>query len=252
MPALYRQDVLGHTEYLSSLIKTIRYERGTLDALQSDSEIEGYTMPCTNCSSCELYAQFALHPALRVWQTHYCAGDYKRCVRFQLSVQKKVVPLNLLPNGATIAAARTDEACGATAYFNAVLKNRVSMVDSLIRTGVDVNTRNGNGATALMVAVHSGHVDMVRTLLARGADVTARDCKGHTAAEIAAHAGHSAITQVLQQHQGATVPASASVPVAKQAPEDASSRMEATHGILANLFSRLGLKRQLTSSGGNV
>lgn len=208
-------------------------------------------MPCTNCSSCELYAQFALHPALRVWQTHYCAGDYKRCVRFQLSVQKKVVPLNLLPNGATIASARTEEACSATAYFNAVMKNRVSMVDSLVRTGVDVNTRNGNGATALMVAVHAGHVDMVRTLLARGADVTARDCKGHTAAEIAAHAGHGAIVQLLQQHQRAAVPASASVP-AKQAAEDASSRMEATHGILAQLFTRLGLKRQLASPGGNV
>jgi ankyrin repeat protein len=193
-----------------------------------------------------------LHPALRVWQTHYCAGDYKRCVRFQLSVQKKVVPLNLLPNGATIATARSEEACSATAYFNAVMKNRASMVDSLVRTGVDVNTRNGNGATALMVAAQLGHVEMVRTLLARGADVQTRDCKGHTAAEIAAHAGHGAIAQILQQHQGAAVPASASVPPAKQAPEDASSRMEATHGILAQLFTRLGLKRQLTSPGDNV
>ena len=209
-------------------------------------------MPCTNCNSCELYAQFALHPALRVWQTHYCAGDYKRCVRFQLSVQKKVVPLNLLPNGATIATARSEEACSATAYFNAVMKNRASMVDSLIRTGVDVDTRNGNGATALMVAVHSGHVDMVRTLLARGADVTARDSKGHTAAEIAAHAGHGVITQVLQQHLGAAVPPSVSASPARQAPEDASSRMEATHGILAQLVTRLGLKRQPMSSGGNA
>jgi ankyrin repeat protein len=209
-------------------------------------------MPCTNCSSCELYAQFALHPALRVWQTHYCAGDYKRCVRFQLSIQKKVVPLNLLPNGATIAAARSEEAMGATAFFNAVMKNRVSMVDSLVKTGMDVNTRNGNGATALMVAVHSGHVDMVRALLARGADVTARDCKGHTAAEIAANAGHGEIVQVLQQHKGAAAPAPASAPAAKRAPADASSEMEETHGILAQLFSRLGLKRQPASSGGNV
>lgn len=210
-------------------------------------------MPCTNCSSCELYAQFALHPALRVWQTHYCAGDYKRCVRFQLSIQKKVVPLNLLPNGATIATARSEEACGATAFFNAVMKNRVSMVDSLIKTGVDVNTRNGNGATALMVAVHSGHPDMVRTLLARGADVTARDCKGHTAAEIAANAGHGEIIQVLQQHKGVAVPAAAaSMPPRQQEPKDASAQMEETHGILAQLFSRLGLKRQPASSGGNV
>lgn len=211
-------------------------------------------MPCTNCSSCELYAQFALHPALRVWQTHYCAGDYRRCVRFQLSVQKKVVPLNLLPNGATIAAARSEGACGATAFFNAVMKNRVSMVDSLIKTGVDVNTRNGNGATALMVAVHSGHADMVRALLARGADVAALDCQGHTAAEIAANAGHGEIVQVLQQHNSTAnpAPAAACVPSAKQGAEVASSQMEETHGILAQLFSRLGLKRQPASSGGNV
>jgi hypothetical protein len=199
-------------------------------------------MACTNCDSCELYAQFALHPALRVWQTHYCAGEYKRCARFQLSLQKKPVPLNLLPNGATIAAARSEEACGATAFFNAVMKNRTSMVDSLIRTGVNVNTRNGNGATALMVAAQLGQLDMVRMLLERRADAQLRDKKGRTAGEIAAQAGHGAVTQILQQQQ-CVAPAAQTDNAPEPDSKDPSLDLEATTGFLAQMFSRLGIRR---------
>lgn len=202
-------------------------------------------MACTNTESCELYAQFASHPALRVWQTHYCSGDYKRCARFQLSIQKQVVPLNLLPNGTTIAVARSEEAYVATALFNAVLKNRPHMVGSLLRTGLDVNARSTNGATALMVAARIGNPETIRALLSNGADSTLRNMRDETALDIAVRAGHEEAARVLGSwHAGASGkhPVPAQVPKHAAAEKDTETALEASTHLLARLLSRLGLK----------
>ena len=89
-------------------------------------------MKCTHCDHCDLFPQFALNPALQVWQTHYCHGDYQRCIRFQMSCRQETVPLNLLPNGTKADLPRTINDYGAAALFNAILKSRAHMIDSLI------------------------------------------------------------------------------------------------------------------------
>lgn len=211
-------------------------------------------MACTNTESCELYAQFASHPALRVWQTHYCSGDYKRCARFQLSLQKQMVPLNLLPNGSTIAVARSEEAYVATALFNAVLKNRPHMVGSLLRTGLDVNARSTNGATALMVAARIGNPETIRALLSNGADSALRNTRDETALDIAVRGGHEEAARIL----GSWHTASGKHRVLAQAPGHAATEketetaFEASTHFLARLLSRLGLKPSVANSVVNV
>jgi hypothetical protein len=147
-------------------------------------------MACSHTKHCELFAQFALNPALKIWQTHFCEGEHTQCARFQLSKQGKPVPLNLLPNGKKVEAPRTSSAYGAAALFNAILKDRLNMVQSLLRTGVDINTRSPEGITPLMAAASIGNPDIIQLLLAKGGDVNAVNAQGETAFDIAMRSGH--------------------------------------------------------------
>lgn len=154
-------------------------------------------MACTHVESCELFAQFALNPALQVWQVHYCDQDFKRCARYQLALTGAAVPLNLLPNGSKVEAARSDAEYGATAMFNAILKRRLPMVESLLRTGIDVNIRDGRGVTPLMAAAATGDLEIVKFLLKKKAAPQLKNSAGETAYEIARRAGFSDVAALL-------------------------------------------------------
>lgn len=158
-------------------------------------------MSCSHTTSCELFTQFAMNPALDVWKAHYCEGDFKVCARFQKSKGGTAVPMTLLPNGKTITATRSNEETGATALFNSILKNRSRMVSALLRTGINSDTRNIAGETPLMVAAEVGSEEITRLLLERGADATATDMDGDTACEIAVNKGHEAVAALLRDHQ---------------------------------------------------
>lgn len=154
-------------------------------------------MACTHIENCELFAQFALNPALQVWQVHYCEQGFKRCARYQLALAGSAVPLNLLPNGSRVEAARSDAEYGATAMFNAILKRRLPMVESLLRTGLDVNIRDGRAMTPLMAAAATGDADLVRFLLEKRAARHLRSSAGETAYEIARRAGSNDVAALL-------------------------------------------------------
>ena len=154
-------------------------------------------MACSHAKTCELFAQFALNPALKVWQMHYCDADHKRCARYGLAARGSPVPLNLLPNGQTVGAPRSSSAYGAAALFNAILKKRIRMVVSLLRTGVDTNLRNSDGMTPLMAAASIGSVEIVKLLLGKGADARAVSAQGETAFAVAQRHGFARVADVL-------------------------------------------------------
>jgi ankyrin repeat protein len=161
-------------------------------------------MACTHTEGCELFAQFALNPALQVWQSHYCQQDFKRCIRYQMSLRRESVPLNLLPNGSKVEIPRSSNDYGATALFNAILKMRVPMVESLLKNGIDINVRNGDGMTPLMAAATTGNMQVIRLILAKGADPHAVNSLGETAAEMASRMGHAEIAQLLKVAKAAS------------------------------------------------
>lgn len=157
-------------------------------------------MSCSHLKSCPLFAQFALHPALGLWQERYCEADYSGCARYQASKKAQAVPVTLLPNGKLLEVKSTDDDMRGGVLFNAVLNNRVWMLENLIhRVGVDMNYRNIEGVTALMVASQHGLEDMVRILIEAGADLTLQDVGGQTAYDMAAKAGHVAVADLLRQ-----------------------------------------------------
>ena len=154
-------------------------------------------MSCSHVKSCELFVQFALNPALEVWKESYCESDYKRCVRYQNSLKNLPIPLTLLPNGRLVSNTRSRQEIEATVIFNAILKNRTHMVGSLIRAGVNVNTKNFEGYTPLMAAAEVGNEEAIKVLLQHNADISDTNEVGETAYDIATRCGHKSIAQLL-------------------------------------------------------
>lgn len=157
-------------------------------------------MPCTHIQSCELFVQFALNPALEIWQKHYCNGDFKTCSRYQLSKSGKPVPLTLLPNGKKIQTVTSTEEFGTTALFNCVAKNRVRMARSLLLTGINLDDSNVEGTTPLMAAVEKETVEIVKLFLEHDANTNLVNMHGQTAYDIAVEKNNAELIALLDKY----------------------------------------------------
>lgn len=157
-------------------------------------------MTCTHNASCPLFAQFAMEPSLKVWQQHYCEGEFKKCVRFQNSLQGKPVPITLLPNGKVLHKSRDKEELAGTALFNAIYKGRVSMVKSMIKTKISSAAIVGpDGMTPLMAAASTGNFELVNLLVELGCNPFNKRNDDKRAVDIANEAGHSECAKVIQE-----------------------------------------------------
>lgn len=87
---------------------------------------------------------------------------------------------------------------GAAALFSAILKGRIAVVQTLLKQGVNVNTRTVSGKTPLMAAAYKGYSDIVQILLDHGADARARDARGDTALKMAMRGGYTRVADVLR------------------------------------------------------
>ena len=158
-------------------------------------------MACSHTSSCELYVQFAADPSIQLWKTHYCDADFKRCARYNLSVQGKAVPLSLLPNGKQIETSLSDEERGLHALFNAIQKNRLPMVKAFVKTKVTTSkVINAEGITPVMYAASLGRSEIMNFFLEHGCNPHHRSNKGETALEFAANAGHQDCVEILRKY----------------------------------------------------
>ena len=144
-------------------------------------------MSCSHSSSCPLFAQFAMEPALAVWKKHFCDGEYSNCARYQKGLIGEVVPLTLLPNGKMIEhKVKSKEEIGGTALFNAILKNRVPMVKSMLSSKMSsVNGVANDGSTPLMVAASIGNSEIIEFLLSVGCNPFKTNNDGYDALIVA-------------------------------------------------------------------
>ncbi len=169
-------------------------------------------MSCSHASSCELYVQFAADPSIKLWKTHYCDSDYKRCARFALSLQGKPVPLTLLPNGKQIETTMSDEDRALHALFNAIQKDRMHMVKAFMKTKVTSSkVVNSEGITPVMYAASQGRTEIMRFFLEQGCNPHHRNYKGHTALEIAASSGHQDCVDILRDYMNRIPPSEETV-----------------------------------------
>ena len=99
--------------------------------------------------------------------------------------KKRLEIVNLLLQSGANINSRSLNHTTALMYAVAVLKTGVKedleIVKLLLEQGANVNAKNKSGGTALMHASFYGHSNIVRLLLAYGADVNASDKDGETA-----------------------------------------------------------------------
>lgn len=87
---------------------------------------------------------------------------------------------------------------GMAALFNAILKGRIAIVQTLLKQGVNVNIRTVSGKTPMMAAAYKGYGDIVQMLLDHKADANQKDARGDTALKMAQRGGYTRIVQILQ------------------------------------------------------
>lgn len=75
-------------------------------------------------------------------------------------------------------------------------------LNSLLKAGVDVNSRDWDDLTPLLAAANQNRLDMAALLIQKGADVTLKDKDGITAMMEAAMHGNVALMELLARHGG--------------------------------------------------
>lgn len=113
-----------------------------------------------------------------------------------------------MPTGLEVQPKRRSGQHGAIALFHAVTRGHVSVVQQLLKAGVNVNVRTSDGVTPLMAAAGKGYSDLVKVLLDHGANANAVDGSGSTALKIALDHGYTRTAEILRD-AGATTPQSA-------------------------------------------
>jgi hypothetical protein len=88
---------------------------------------------------------------------------------------------------------------GAVALFHAVTRGHVSVVQQLLKAGVNVNVRTSDGQTPLMVAAAKGYSDLAKVLLDGGADANVIDSTGKTALKVALEHGYTRTAEILRE-----------------------------------------------------
>ncbi|GEM_PF-575155 len=81
--------------------------------------------------------------------------------------------------------------------LKAAEKGKKDMVQTLLASGADINSRDKDCRTALMLAALGGHSDIVQLLLANDVDVDAKDKDGRTAVMLAAINARADVVQIL-------------------------------------------------------
>jgi ankyrin repeat protein len=84
------------------------------------------------------------------------------------------------------------------ALFMAIEQGYTSIVDGLLKSGINVNdTKNKMGIRLIMIAVEKRHADIVQTLLEKGADANTRGNGNITPLMVAAASGQSDVAKIL-------------------------------------------------------
>jgi ankyrin repeat protein len=82
----------------------------------------------------------------------------------------------------------------------AAATGNLRLVDSFLRRGIDVDTRNADGSTALYGAAVEGQVKVIEYLIAHGADVNVRNKWGHSPLYAARATKRADVMRILEAH----------------------------------------------------
>lgn len=156
-------------------------------------------MSCSHTQNCQLYPQFAADPSLKLWQQHYCESNFKACARYKIALSGKSIPLTLLPNGKLLHRYRKRDEMNAAALFNAIQKDRLPVVKSLVNGKISSEViKMADGTTPLMAAAERGNAAMVKVLLEAGCSPQHKNNQGEQAIDIARHKGFADCVELIK------------------------------------------------------
>lgn len=98
----------------------------------------------------------------------------------------------------TIAIALTPTLALAGPIHDAVRSGDTATIESLIKSGVYINTPDTDGSTPLIIAALDGKTELVRVLITLGADINGRNDRGMTALHAAAFSGDLDAVKLLR------------------------------------------------------
>jgi len=90
----------------------------------------------------------------------------------------------------------------AAPIHDAAAKGDYNKVESLLRTGVAVDTQNERGQTAMNIAAGYGHYGLVNLLLQWGANPNIVDKNGFNPTDAAKFNGKTNVDELLRKHGG--------------------------------------------------
>ncbi len=94
----------------------------------------------------------------------------------------------------------TKDGSGETALHAAASTGHMNTAELLVVKGADINAKNNDGFTPLHLAVLENHRDVAELLLDKGADINAKTYKGRTTLHWAAYMGHKDVVELLIAH----------------------------------------------------
>lgn len=113
----------------------------------------------------------------------------------------KIVGLSILMMGSALQAMDSGKADLNSQLRDAALEGNKQLVETLIKSGANVNALDIHGRTALRSAVFHGHYEICKLLIDKGVDVNALNIKfGSSGLMIAARHGHKEISELLIAH----------------------------------------------------
>ena len=118
---------------------------------------------------------------------------------------------------------------GNTPLHFASLRGEVELAKILIEAGADVNARDKDGDTPLKWASFDGEVELAEILIKSGADVNARDEYGYTPLHWATYEGHVELAEIL-------IKSGTTLTITNNKGETAGDIAEAKGGEIAKLF----------------
>lgn len=83
------------------------------------------------------------------------------------------------------------------AFRDAAFNGKMSVIQSVLESNMDVNAVDENGQTAFAMAAHGGHMEIVKLLIKHGAEIDRPDAVGITPLAMAAFNGHTEIVKLL-------------------------------------------------------
>lgn len=200
-------------------------------------------MPCTHSNHCELYVQFAADPLIKVWKENYCEGSFDKCARYLRSLRGESVPITLLPNGKEILDNQRQTDVSINAIFNAVQKNRLPMIQAIMKAKTDDNVlANSAGITPTMFAASLGRVDILTYFLENGCNPHHKCGKGKTALDYAQNSNQSECIAILQTYMAKVAPPkeTANTSTLSMAQEERAEK----HSLFSKLFGMLKGKQK--------